>query len=563
MKKAFFKFAKYVPVLLLFIMPIGVCQAEELSTPQTEPKQVVIAEKTTETTLNEIRSDLIIRNKELKIATSALRKAKNQQEKKKLEEKIASLNQVISEQNKAFQMIVTGGLEQTLVEENVDVKFDWQKDLMEILQPILSELKELTEQKRKQEQLKSKISFHQDQINTANDAVKRINAINQKELKGPALKEYIEIKDSWQKRVDEHQHLMEIAQLQMVEMLKPDEANSQPFQETIKQFLLGRGATLIMAVFAALLVFIGMRSIQLIFQKMLGSDKKTRRTSTRFVGILYQLVTILFSVAAIFIVFHERGDRVLQAVGIIILVVIILILKNSIPGVVSELRLLMNIGLVREGERITYNGLPWLVERLNVFTSLKNPAIVGGTIKVPIQALTDMHSRKFHTDEPWFPCNIGDRVILDSGVYGLVHVITMEGVVLKLAGGAEKSYGIGDFLGSNPVNLSKGFSIASVFGIDYKHQDRSTTEIPKLFEDGIREGLKKESFGEHLTQVVCQFDSAAASSLNYKILVDFAGDAASSYNPIGRAVQRLAVDVCNQHNLDIPYDQLTVHYNQS
>jgi hypothetical protein len=184
-------------------------------------------------------------------------------------------------------------------------------------------------------------------------------------------------------------------------------------------------------------------------------------------------------------------------------------------------------------------------------------------IKVPIQVLTDLHSRKFHTDEPWFPCLIGNRVILDDGVYGLVHVITMEGVVLRLAGGAEKSYSIGDFLGANPINLSKGFSIASVFGIDYKHQDRSTSEIPKLFEDGIRAGLQAEEFGKHLTQVVCQFDSAAASSLNYKILVDFTGDAANSYNPIGRAVQRIAVDICNQNSLDIPYDQLTVHYNQT
>jgi hypothetical protein len=563
-KNKFLKFAKYIPVLLLLIFPLGVSEAAEHSTPQTEPKQVKAQEKSTETKLNEIRSDLLKRHKELKNATQALSKTKTPQEKKEVEARITSLNQVIGEQNTAFKLIVTGGLEQALVEEKLEAKFDWQKDLMDILQPILSELKQLTEHKRKQEQLRSKINFHQAQISSAEEAIIRINTIDHKELKTPALKEYKAIKSSWQKRVDEHRHLMEISQLQMDEMLKPDEVNEQAFEVTMKQFFLGRGATLIMAIVAALLVFVGMRTIQLIFQKMFGSNKNTgRRTATRFLGIIYQIVTLLFSVAAVFIVFHERGDRVLQAVAIIILVIIILILKNSIPGVVSELRLLMNIGLVREGERVMYNGLPLLVENLNVFTRLRNPAIVGGTIKVPIQILTDLHSRKFHADEPWFPCLIGNRVILDDGVYGLVQVITMEGVVLRLAGGAEKSYGIGDFLGANPVNLSKGFSIATVFGIDYKHQDRSTSEIPKLFEDGIRNGLQAEKFGKHLTQVACQFDSAAASSLNYMILVDFAGDAADAYKPIGRAVQRLAVDICNQNSLDIPYDQLTVHYNQS
>ncbi|MBF0358263.1 MAG: hypothetical protein HQL70_06615 [Magnetococcales bacterium] len=563
MKNNLLKFAKYISVVLLLVFPLGFSEAAEQAVPEEESSQVKILEKSTETKLNEIRSDLVKRHEELAIATKALKKTKTPQEKKELEENIASLNQVIGEQNKAFAMIVSGGIEKALVEEKSNVKFDWQKDLMDILQPILSELKQLTEHKRKLENLKNSINFHQAQINAANEAMIRINAIDPKKLKYSALKKYTEIKTSWQKRVDEHRHLMEVSQLQMDEMLKPDEVHEQALSVTIKQFFLGRGATLIMAIFAALLVFAVMRSIQLFLKKMLVGDKNhSRRTSTRFFGIFYQLVTVLFSVAAVFIVFHERGDRVLQAVAIIILVVVILILKNSIPGLIGELRLLMNLGLVREGERVIYNGLPWLVESLNVFTKLSNPAIVGGTIKVPIQILTNLHSRKSHADEPWFPCRIGNRVILDDGVYGLVQMITMEGVVLRLAGGAEKSYGIGDFLGANPVNLSKGFSVASVFGIDYKHQERSTVEIPKLFEDGVRAGLQAEEFGEHLTKVVCEFDSAAASSLNYKIMVEFTGDAANSYNPINRAVQRLAVEICNKNNLDIPYNQLTVHYNQ-
>ena len=174
--------------------------------------------------------------------------------------------------------------------------------------------------------------------------------------------------------------------------------------------------------------------------------------------------------------------------------------------------------------------------------------------------LTDMHSRRSHKDEPWFPCRMGDRVILDDGVYGQVEIIAMDGVALRLAGGSIKSYGIGDFLATNPLNLSSGFNIAMIFGIGYSHQARCTGDVAGLFKEGIFNGLKSESYGEHLVSISCEFDEAAASSLNYKILVDFEGKAANSYNPIKRAIQRYAVDVCNENNFEIPFNQLTVHH---
>lgn len=53
------------------------------------------------------------------------------------------------EQESSFEMILTAGLELNKAETAEKLEFDWQKDLLEIVQPIISELRQLTESKRK------------------------------------------------------------------------------------------------------------------------------------------------------------------------------------------------------------------------------------------------------------------------------------------------------------------------------------------------------------------------------------------------------------------------------
>ncbi|AEJ02141.1 hypothetical protein Nit79A3_2369 [Nitrosomonas sp. Is79A3] len=46
-------------------------------------------------------------------------------------------------------MILTAALELNKADTAEKLEFDWQKDLLEIVQPIISELRQLTESKRK------------------------------------------------------------------------------------------------------------------------------------------------------------------------------------------------------------------------------------------------------------------------------------------------------------------------------------------------------------------------------------------------------------------------------
>ena len=67
----------------------------------------------------------------------------------RIQAEINEMGNAILEQESSFEMILTAGLELNKAETAVKLEFGWQKDLLEIVQSIISELRQLTENKRK------------------------------------------------------------------------------------------------------------------------------------------------------------------------------------------------------------------------------------------------------------------------------------------------------------------------------------------------------------------------------------------------------------------------------
>ena len=131
--------------------------------------------------------------------------------------------------------------------------------------------------------------------------------------------------------------------------------------------------------------------------------------------------------------------------------------------------------------------------------------------------------------------------MLSDGQYGKIIRLTPETVVMLHLGGSRKSYTIPDFLALAPENLSKGFRVSSVFGVDYSHQPLATSRIRETLQQGVQLALMEIIAHEHLKNVNVEFMRAAPSSLDFMIMADFTGEAAS------------------QHQWRIPFPQLTVH----
>lgn len=235
-------------------------------------------------------------------------------------------------------------------------------------------------------------------------------------------------------------------------------------------------------------------------------------------------------------------------------------LRQALPRYLHQIQMFLNIGSVREGERIQLDGLPWQVRQINVFCTLVNP-VAELTQRVPIADLVDLKSRPAKRDEPWFPCRKGDWVLLGDGIRGKVAGISPELVQLVEEGGTRTTYQASDFLAKTPRNLTTNFRIRETLGISYELQKDSTTSIPETLQGYIQQRAQQEGYGEGMLNLRVEFELASNSSLDIAVIADFDGELADVYNRLRRSIQRWCVDACTEYAWEIPFPQMTLHGN--
>lgn len=224
----------------------------------------------------------------------------------------------------------------------------------------------------------------------------------------------------------------------------------------------------------------------------------------------------------------------------------------------KQIQLFLNIGSVREGERVYVDGLPWRVEQINVFSTLHNPT-ADLTQRIPIEDLVDLKSRPTTNAEAWFPCRAGDWVVLNDNVRGKVISISPELVQLVQRGGAVLTYQTSDFLNASPRNLATNFRIKETLGISYSLQKDSTQKIPDMLYAYILRRVDDEGYKDQLLNIRVEFERANTSSLDLVVIADFKGELGDLYNRLRRAIQRWSVDACTEYGWEIPFPQLDLH----
>jgi hypothetical protein len=262
-------------------------------------------------------------------------------------------------------------------------------------------------------------------------------------------------------------------------------------------------------------------------------------------------------------VFYSFGDWMLLSLAIILILGLAWTAKEGVPLYWKQVLLMVNLGTVKEGERIVYLGVPWRVVSLNLFTILENPYLTSGTLRIPLKEIMGLNSRPCEKDEPWFPSAVGDWVILSDGTRGEVLSQTAEMVQLGLRGGSKKTYLTQHYLSLSPLNISADFRLKITFGLDYEHQGIITTEIPEKLGATLKQGLEDQGHAENLIQLKVEVETANASSLDLVIIADFSGRTAALYNSLNRVIQKLTIEACSRNGWGIPFPQLTVHRPES
>lgn len=501
--------------------------------------------------------------KDLDELRTKLGEAKDDSERAKIRNDIDLTQSNIMSLQQAWEMWATGGVDMELFLPKKEEKFDWRQEIQAVFEPIVMELQRLTERPRKIERLRTEQAFFQQQLDAATAALKNIYDYKAKVPSGDLQGAFNQLESNWRKRHDGIKSRLTLINLQLDELLSSDGLADDKTSTALKELLIGRLINLLLALLAASVTYGVLHMINKIFVRLITRTGQRRPFLARATHLSFILLSAILALLAAVAVLYLRGDRILLGLLFIALVGVALTLQRTLPAFTKEAKVLLNIGSVREGQRLMYNGLPWKVQALNMYSTLVNPELSGGKLLLPLKALTELNSRSYDESEPWFPTRGNDFVLLNDQTYGRVVLQTPELVKLRVLG-SDKTYPVEMFLSSNPQNLSQhGFAITIRFGIDYQHQAIVTSEIKQKLEDFLTTHLKESKWSEYLQDFLVEFDEAAASSLNFYIYALFSGEAADAYFRIRRFLQGLAVDACNANRWVIPFNQMTVHLEQS
>jgi hypothetical protein len=508
--------------------------------------------KTLAESIDELKQQVHGKEEELQLV-------KTESQKVRLLKELAELNGRVEILTRDFEQIATGVNLETFKAKPKE-HFDWREQLQDVLGPIIKELQNMTAHPREIERLRGDAAYFEKQMAVAKGAIQNAQRLTTATQDQELLQQLQGVEKEWRQKEQQLLSQLAVVNYQLNEKLKEQKPFLESFQTFMKAFFKSRGRNLLLAFAAFILVVVLCRFLNRIIYRFSPLHKSGERTFyTRLTDLLYYVVTFAGATGASLLVLYLSGDWVLLSLAALFLLGLFWTARQTLPKFLTEAKFLLNLGTVREDERVFYHGIPWKVKSLNFSTLLVNPDLKGGTVRLPLHELMDLRSRPYEPDEPWFPCRETEWVTLADGTLGQVVMQTPEMVEVTLLGGSRKTYPTAEFLKQHPTNISMGFRLSTTFRLDYRHQRESTREIPGRLQEAVRRELSNESFAKKILNVGVEFKEAQPSSLDLAILVDVGGKAGRHYDRISRLIPRIAVEVSHEHGWVIPYPQVTLH----
>jgi hypothetical protein len=538
------------------LLPFGVLHGES-ATEGSTPKPSA-AERSLDS-LKTIAEPLAVALTEAQKLETELRAAGTEDAKQEIQNRIDAESARIRQLRDNFRNIL-GGSEAAEYEDNTATGTSIQEQISELIQPVLSEMREATAEPRELDALRKSLSKWHERKRKADIVIGRIDQLIDGDNGKVLSSELKSARALWASRQAEALSQIAVAKVQIDERESARRSLWERLSTGFSGFFRSRGMNLMLAIFAGVGGFFLSRKTYSWIRRVSPVHKQDKNNFTgRLSDVLALATAVIVSLSAVILVFYIRGDWLLLTLVLIFLIGVAWAGKTTVPPYLEQIRMVLNLGSVREGERVIYLGLPWKVSSLGFFTTFTNPNLDGGMMRIPIKDVMGMISRPIADREVWFPTETDHWIILTDGTFGKTVTQTPDQVVVVQLGGSMKTYPTADFLKLAPENLSKGFRLSVTFGIDYRHREEATTTIPEIFEQTLTTELMKLCGREAVRSVQTEFSSASASSLDYTVLADFDGSVAHRYKALRRSIQSICVDVCNTNGWGIPFPQITVH----
>jgi len=439
----------WIPLLLLVSGPT-LSIADEV----TEPSSLTTQEKADQ--LSTIQRNIDWLERQITAKKEALSRA-GKEDVAELQNELSNLESRIKHAKKSFVSIAADVEIPNIETDSRPKKRDLLQEAQQLVEPLFDAIRRVSEKPRRIEGYKTNISNLQSRMEQLDMALANIDdAIAKKKF--PELEQ--QLTDSRLELFHERDEIK--IQLDTFQRkLQRDMGDRRTVVEIItteaQNFFDSKGRNLIIA----LIVFLSSLWFFFYTRRFVFSSKLLRtklKPLSKPLELTYGLLAFLLSIFSVLFTLHFLNDWFLVTLITLFLIALIWSFKTLITVFVSEARLALNLGTVKQGERVIWQGLPWLVKSLGFKSVLINEALQGGKVILPARIVTSMLSRESAEDEPWFPTQVGDYVVLEDGVTGQIEAQTPETVVVRVRN-AKKHYSATAFIAQNPVNLSAGFEI--------------------------------------------------------------------------------------------------------
>lgn len=507
--------------------------------------------------LSALHDSIRLREQEKEEIYTRIESARDPARKEAQIQELRSVNQELAELRHRFQAIAIK-TDASLFDQTPEEKFDWQQELANVLKPIIAEFKKATKDSRELAELNERLEFNQARKQTAEKALAGLEPLLEADANPELTEPLRELRNTWTNRLRDAENQITVVQTQLARREEEQQSLLEQTRGAASGFVQTRGLNLLFGALAFAGVFFTMRGIEVLVHKVRPVKKKGKTFSTRLTSLLWNLFTVIASVGAMLAAFNATGDWFLLSLTLVFLIGVGWAGMKALPAFIEQFRMMLNMGAVRENERLIYQGLPWKVNAIGFRTELLNPDLDGGRMQVPTRLLVGLISRPPGREEEWFPSRARDWVVLSDGLYGRVAYQTPSAVQIITPGGSHTVMPTLQYMERAPKVLSTGFRREIIFRLDYRHQADMLHRIPDTMTQALETRLR-DRLGDDLQHLAVQLAEAADSGLHLAVWVDCGGDSASRWLEIPMWVQQTLVDICNREGWLIPVPQLRIH----
>ncbi len=420
--------------------------------------------------------------------------APTEEAKAEIDVEITGLGERLKVLGNNYNTALTGLDTAGFFEKEVEV-LSLQEELSDILSPTIRSFKDLTGTTRRIAKLTDEIMYYETRIAQIKDGIERMSMVHDDIRNPEAQKRADALLDYWQQQEKEFTTNLNTAQQHLLDeeqILKEKPSGFITFAQV-------QGKNVLLAMLAFFGIILAFHLLHRLVQKYSPLHRTDKHVFwANLIDLLFRVFAVVIGIMAVIYIFFVVNDWILLGIILLFALAVIWSTKNSIGDYVKQVQLLLNLGAVRQNERLIYKGVPYKVEKIGQFCYLTNPELSGGRIRLPIKDLIGLRSRNYDENEVWFPTSIGDWIKI-GGAVRQIKDQSPEMVLIVNSAGSPEPMQTSAFLNQKITNLSKSkFWCGASFLISNKYRDILEEKIIPLFKARIQKDMNAKGYGEFL-----------------------------------------------------------------